>query len=253
MNIWQVIEQILKQPSVLKSRTPLLLLSHMRANTSLAGHIIGNHPNIDGYYEMHIGYYSWKSFVRQRLIYSKEHHLKSGGNYMFDKVLHNEHCVSPELLNTSGTKTLLSIRRPETTIPSILKLYAKVNPKHEFANLDGAINYYLTRLEQLSTYSQRIKDFYYFDAEDLRQNTKQCLNDISNYLKLTLPLEQEFKTQKLTGAAKVGDSSGNLNAGRVKKMTSDYTAFDWNKAKLAFLTEKYQNARLLMSENSWHY
>lgn len=252
MNIWQVIEQVLKQPSVLKNRTPLLLLSHMRANTSLAGHIIGSHPKIDGYYEMHIGYYSWKSFVRQRLIYSKEHQLKSGGNYMFDKVLHNEHFVSPELLNTRGTKTLLSIRRPETTIPSILKLYAKVNPKHEFASLDGAINYYLRRLERLTICSQNLKDYCYFDAEELRQNTEQCLTHISNYLELKLPLEQEFKTQKLTGAARVGDSSGNLNAGRVKKATSDYTAFDWNKEKLALLTEKYQNAKLSMRENSWH-
>lgn len=251
MNIWQVIEQILKQPSVLKSRTPLLLLSHMRANTSLAGHIIGNHPNIDGYYEMHIGYYSWKSFVRQRLIYSKEHHLKSGGNYMFDKVLHNEHCVSPELLNTSGTKTLLSIRRPETTIPSILKLYAKVNPKHEFANLDGAINYYLERLEQLVKYSQSLKDYYYFDAEALRENTEQCLSEISEYLDLSSSLKSEFKTQKLTGTPRVGDSSGNLNAGRVKKTTSDYAAFNWDKAQLASLTKKYQCAKLQMQKNSW--
>lgn len=248
----QVLKTILKQPSTLKKRTPLLLLSHMRANTSLAGHIIGNNPQVAGYYEMHIGYYSWKSFFRQKLIYAQKHRLGQDTKYMFDKVLHNEHFVSPDLLNTSGTKTLISIRRPETTIPSILKLYAEVNPKHEFASLDGAINYYLRRLEQLTTCSQNLKDYCYFDAEELRQNTEQCLTHISNYLELKLPLKSEFKTQKLTGAARVGDSSGNLNAGRVKKTTSDYTAFDWNKEKLAFLTEKYQNAKLLMNENSWH-
>jgi hypothetical protein len=34
----------------------IFLLSHMRAFTSLAGHILGSHPQINGYYEMHISY-----------------------------------------------------------------------------------------------------------------------------------------------------------------------------------------------------
>ena len=34
----------------------IFLLSHMRAYTSLAGHILGSHPQINGYYEMHLGY-----------------------------------------------------------------------------------------------------------------------------------------------------------------------------------------------------
>ena len=33
----------------------IFLLSHMRAYTSLAGHILGSHPQINGYYEMHSG------------------------------------------------------------------------------------------------------------------------------------------------------------------------------------------------------
>ncbi|TCS68990.1 hypothetical protein EDC61_1225 [Sulfuritortus calidifontis] len=35
----------------------IFLLSHMRAFTSLAGHILGSHPQINGYYEMHISYW----------------------------------------------------------------------------------------------------------------------------------------------------------------------------------------------------
>jgi len=34
----------------------IFLLSYMRAFTSLAGHILGSHPRINGYYEMHISY-----------------------------------------------------------------------------------------------------------------------------------------------------------------------------------------------------
>ena len=32
----------------------IFLLSHMRANTSLISHILGSHPQISGYYEMHL-------------------------------------------------------------------------------------------------------------------------------------------------------------------------------------------------------
>ena len=33
----------------------IFLLSHMRDLTSLAGHTLGSHPQINGYYEMHLG------------------------------------------------------------------------------------------------------------------------------------------------------------------------------------------------------
>jgi|GEM_PF-6178457 len=34
----------------------IFMLNHMRALTSLARHIVGPHPQIKGYYEMHPGY-----------------------------------------------------------------------------------------------------------------------------------------------------------------------------------------------------
>ena len=34
----------------------IFLLSHMRAFTSLTGHILGSHPKINGFYEMHFSY-----------------------------------------------------------------------------------------------------------------------------------------------------------------------------------------------------
>jgi hypothetical protein len=43
----------------------IFLLSHMRAYTSLAGHILGSHPQINGYYEMHISYEDASALDRQ--------------------------------------------------------------------------------------------------------------------------------------------------------------------------------------------
>jgi len=43
----------------------IFLLSHMRAFTSLAGHILGSHPQINGYYEMHLSYEDASALDRQ--------------------------------------------------------------------------------------------------------------------------------------------------------------------------------------------
>ena len=64
---------VLRHPSILRSYQPLLLISHMRANTSLMGHILGASPEIEGYYELHIGYHSWRSLLRQKLVYFDQH------------------------------------------------------------------------------------------------------------------------------------------------------------------------------------
>ena len=43
----------------------IFLLSHMRAFTRLAGHILGSHPQINGYYEMLISYEDAAALDRQ--------------------------------------------------------------------------------------------------------------------------------------------------------------------------------------------
>ena len=90
MNLFNNALTIIKQPTVIKSYRHILLLSHMRANTSLFGHVLGDHKEINGYYEMHIGYYSWKSLIRQKLLFSENHKIKDGSTYFFDKVLHSD-------------------------------------------------------------------------------------------------------------------------------------------------------------------
>ena len=149
---------LLKLAALSKRLQPIIMLSHMRANTSLFGHILGNNPEINGYYEMHIGYYSWKSLIRQKLKYLEEHQFKKGSKYIFDKVLHNEHAVNCGMLIEQNAKIIISLRSPEETIPSIIKLYQeKVDPKHEFARFSGAADYYKQRLATLNDYSEQLK------------------------------------------------------------------------------------------------
>ncbi|MBZ9611748.1 hypothetical protein I4W93_009075 [Rheinheimera sp. MA13] len=213
----------------------------MRANTSLIGHILGSHPQINGYYEQHIGYYSWRSLIRQKLIYCNQHSLKVKSMFMFDKVLHNEHFVSPVLLNSANSKVLISIRRPETTIPSVINLYKKVDPTHIFCTVEGATDYYVKRLHYLADICKKLDSYYYYDAEQLRDDTAMCLSKIADYLGLTTALSSEFKTQILTGVGNAGDHSGNLNAAKVKKETTDYSDFDLTSIDINSLTKIYDD------------
>ena len=58
---------------------------------------------------------------------------------MFDKVLHNDHAVSPSVLLRPNTRTIFSLRHPRDTLPSIVTLYQQVDPTNEFNSPDYAL------------------------------------------------------------------------------------------------------------------
>ncbi len=104
--MFDILSEGRKTAAILLPKRHIFLLSHMRAYTSLFGHIMGSNPAICGYYEMHIGYYSWKSLIRQKLLYFENEEAKPGFSCMFDKVLHNEHSVALKILNGRRIKTI---------------------------------------------------------------------------------------------------------------------------------------------------
>jgi hypothetical protein len=93
----------LKTAAILLPKQHIFLLSHMRSYTSLYGHIMGFNPAICGYYKMHIGYYSWKSLIRQKLLYFESEATKPGFSCMFDEVLH---IVQSALMTERGNSWL---------------------------------------------------------------------------------------------------------------------------------------------------
>ena len=206
----------LQSAAALKPKQHILLLSHMRAYTSLFGHIMGSNPDICGYYEMHIGYYGWKSLVRQKLLYFKNEEIKPHFSRMFDKVLHNDHQISANLLNRRQVRTIFSLRQPQDTIPSILKLYRETDPSHEFNSESFATDYYIKRLTELENLAGSLKQaFFYFDAESLKQNPNECLGCLSDWLELRVPLSSNYDLQRNTSIKRFGDTSSKLEAGRV--------------------------------------
>ncbi|QQZ27263.1 hypothetical protein HMY34_16720 [Thiothrix subterranea] len=60
-----------------QSYSRIFLLSHMRAYSSLLGHIIGSQPRINGYYEMHQSYLSDADLAQQIADYSQYDSIKT--------------------------------------------------------------------------------------------------------------------------------------------------------------------------------
>lgn len=222
----------------------IFLLSHMRANTSLIGHILGSHPQICGYYEMHLSYLTENDLVKQEqlLIDKKESNktlkkdtCKNSCHYLFDKILHNDYelvleNLVPEQIPTSGYnrfRILVSIRPPEQTIKSIVNLFRNKKTDHPYANTEEATEYYLKRIIKLADFCEKNKEnYYYYDADLIRTDAEKSLTRIQNWLSLTTPLSEEYQIFSLTGKPRIGDSSDNMKKGRIVKNPTNYNAIE---------------------------
>ncbi len=219
----KAITRLARNPNHLFNHRNIFLFSHMRANTSLFGHILGSHPDIEGYYEMHIGYYSWKSLWRQKLLYLENHTAKPSSKIFFDKLLHDYCVVAPQILARPKTQSIFMLRGPEKTIKSIIGLYRKIQPDHTFATPEGATTYYMERVATLAKLATNMPNgFYYLDADDLIAHSEKTLQSLSDWLGLSEPLSPEYKMFSKTGAPQAGDPSDLMKTGTISKNQHNY-------------------------------
>ncbi len=197
-------------------RRKIFLLSHMRANTSLLGHILGSNPGIEGYYELHESYLEPIDLEKAKDKYYGSHCPKFGAIYLFDKLLHNHHKLSPEMVN-EGDRVIFMIREPRATVSSIIKIFA-TKPGSQWQDQESAERYYIERLKELKRLSDALKNQYFFlKAEDLIQNSESTSASLTTFLGLKSRLSSEYRTFSKTGQRGFGDSSSNINAGVIVK------------------------------------
>lgn len=250
-----LIDFVIKQPAgairIFKSTSNIFLFSHMRANTSLFGHILGDNPEIMGYYEQHISYPSWKSEYRLKIEYLKNHPYKQRAKYFFDKILHDFYTVSPGLLHRKDNKIIFMLRNPEDSLPSIIKLFERVDKNHECADPKGAVEYYLTRLKTLQRLASELKgDYYYLDAEELIENTDSVLSGLTQYLALSEPLKPEYKIDIMTGVKGAGDSSNHIQSGRIEKKRDKHDLSVFTSHQVEECRMLYDSVRTLLLNGS---
>lgn len=222
----------------------IFLLSHMRAYTSLIGHILGSHPEIDGYYEMHLSYAGIDDLARQACAYATHAAFKPGSRYLFDKLLHNDHAFAPEGLGDTEVSVLMALRPPAPTLKSIVGLFARKPADDPYATPAGAAAYYVERLAALADFARRHPGGYaYFDAPLACTDTPRLLAALGAWLKLATPLAETYRTFAKTGVAGAGDSSPAIAAGRVVRTPAIYPELALDAAVLARAERAYADAR----------
>ncbi len=222
----------------------IFLLSHMRAYTSLVGHLLGSHPEIDGYYEMHRSYRFADDLDRQAAQYAAADAPKPGRRYLFDKLLHNDYALDLDALGPIPVAVLASLRQPAPTLRSIVHLFAEKHHDDPYATPVGAAGYYIARLQALAAFGTRYQGrYFYFDAERIRSDTAGTLRTLSAWLQLGSPLSPQYRRFSQTGVVGAGDSSPAIGAGRVLDAVNPYADIALDAASLAEAERTYADCR----------
>ncbi|MBW8327630.1 MAG: hypothetical protein K0M48_00220 [Thiobacillus sp.] len=222
----------------------IFLLSHMRAFTSLAGHILGSHPQINGYYEMHISYEDASALDRQLEVFRQGDVLKANSRYLFDKLLHNDYLLKPERLGPAELKILVSLAEPERTIRSIVHLFRQKPDPDLYASPVEAAHYYVARVKALADFCRTAeRGYYYFDAELLQAAPERLLPRLSSWLALDSPLSERYQTFSQTGKAGRGDSSARIHGGRIDRTRVDYSHIAIPEEALSAAQAAYRECR----------
>ena len=222
----------------------IFLLSHMRAYTSLAGHILGSHPQINGYYEMHLGYEDAAALDRQLEVFVQDHVLKPGSRYLFDKLLHNDYVLKPERLGLADIKVLVALAEPAHTIKSIVHLFRQKPDPDLYASPVEAAKYYVERVRALAEFCRTTDwPYTYFDAELLVRAPERLLPRLTDWLQLESPLSERYEVFSQTGKARRGDSSERVRSGRIDRARTDYSHVVIPEEALQAAREAYRECR----------
>jgi hypothetical protein len=245
-----MLEALVANPPLVLRHRNIFLLSHMRANTSLFGHLLGSHPKVEGYYELHIGYFGWKSLWRQKLLHFADHAAKPGARWMFDKLLHDGHEIAPAVLQRSGTRTVMMLRAPRQTLPSLVALYRRELPDLPESQPEGATRYYVERLATLEALSRKAGDYFYLDAECLVEETDRTLDELAAWLGFDEPIPREYRAFARTGRGGAGDTSERLRSGRVSAQTQLYNDIPFDPALLDQADVAYRRCRAALADGA---
>jgi len=229
----------------------IFLLSHMRACTSLAGHVLGSHPRISGYFEMHISYEEASALDRQREVFLQYEAPKEGSRYLFDKLLHNDYQINSSLFDPDEVKILVSLQAPEKTVRSIVDLFQRKGTHEPYASPVNAANYYVERLQALAGFCDTTpRPYYYYDAELFQEAPERLLATLTEWLDLDSPLTERYRLFSQTGKAGKGDSSRFIFSGKIEQARVDYSHIEIPEDILRRAREVYRECRSVMVANA---
>ena len=200
----------------MRSRGYLLLIGHMRSHSTLLAHILGSHPEIDGYCELHRRYGSPTDLRAMTRLIEEATGRHRRGRYALDKLLNNSASVDAAILRRDDVKVVFMMRHPADAIPSIVRMARGLDRPLAAATPEGAVEHYLRRLERIAEYGASMGARAAFvESERLVSDTGTVLARLTRYLGLATPLQPTYERFPLSGLPWHGDSSPNILVGRV--------------------------------------
>jgi hypothetical protein len=197
------------------ARRYLFVLGHMRSYSSLLCHILGSHPQIDGYCETHVKYRTRFDLLRLRSRVVKLTGEPLRGRYVLDKVLHN-YPLASSILRSPNTLSIVLVRRPVPTVQSIVNMGLHYSDIAWYRDLDAVTRYYEERVAALVRLADELRGRVMFlEAETLLSRTGDVLQNIGRFLELSEPLQSDYKRFVHTGEGGFGDPSETITSGRV--------------------------------------
>ena len=199
---------------------PLFVLSHMRSYSSLLSHVLGSHPQIDGYCETHLRYRFSFDLWRLRAKVKRLTGEPLRGRYVLDKILHN-YPVAHGILANPRTRAVFLLREPADVVQSIIHMGTHLDPLEQNTNVGQVTSYYEARLRRLAELAPVLGERAAFlPSEALLTNTDDALAFLRDFLELHQPLERRYRSFAKTGEPGFGDPSPAIRSGEIGAQSS---------------------------------
>ena len=196
-------------------RTPLFILSHMRSYSSVLSHVLGSHPEIDGYCETHLRYRVSLDFMRLKWRVRRLTGEPLRGHMVLDKILHN-YALTRSLLDSPDTQAVFLLRQPVEALQSIIHMGRQLDANERNADAASATAYYVDRVRRLAKLAPLLGARAAFvESEQLLTHTEQTLNFLTHFLGLDAPLDRRYRRFPRTGRPGSGDPSPAISTGEL--------------------------------------
>jgi hypothetical protein len=188
----------------------------MRSYSSLLAHVLGSHPEIDGYCETHLRYnFPFFDVVRLHWRVRKLTGEPLRGRYVLDQILHN-YVISAGILENPRTRAVLLLRQPVEVVQSILNMGTNLDPVARNTNLEHVTAYYVDRLRRLADLARKLgRRAAFVESEALLDSTDTALEFLRDYLELSGPLQRRYRSFAKTGQPGFGDPSPAIHSGEI--------------------------------------
>jgi hypothetical protein len=241
----EILPRLYGPKGYLRAAGYLFVVGHMRSYSSLLAHILGSHPQITGYAEMHQKYRNVLDLLELTSKVERTCDKSCAGRYVLDKILHPQ-ALEERVLRRKDVRVIVMAREPEASVSSILAIRAG-----GIDSTERAIAHYVERMETLVRVNEiRDGDVAYVDGESILEDTDRSLRALSAHLKIAPELSSEYSTFRFSGVPKYGDPSEWIKSGRVVRRRAVLPRLQLTGEQARRLSQSYESMRAFMRRNA---